>query len=68
VRAFVDYLLGPEAQTYFAEETFEYPLIEEVSAAPGLPPLADLDVPDIDLNDLDTLERTVEMIKNARLA
>jgi iron(III) transport system substrate-binding protein len=39
-----------------------------VSAAPGLPPLADLDVPDIDLNDLDTLERTVEMIKNARLA
>src|SRR4030095_6785164 len=25
---FVDYLLSPEAQTYFAEKTYEYPLID----------------------------------------
>ena len=30
--ALVDYLLGTEAQTYFADETFEYPV---VAAAPG---------------------------------
>lgn len=67
-RAFVDYVLGTEAQRYFAEQTSEYPMIQGVPTAPGLPPLAELDAPDIDLNDLDTLERTVTMIKNAGLA
>ena len=37
---FVDYLLGTEAQTYFAEETYEYPLVAGVATAPGLPALA----------------------------
>lgn len=67
-RAFVDYLLGSEAQTYFAAETFEYPLISGVPTAPGLPALAGLPAPNIDLNDLDGLEETVAMIKEAGLA
>jgi iron(III) transport system substrate-binding protein len=67
-RALVDYLLGAEAQTYFATQTFEYPLAAGVSAAPGLPQLATLDAPKIDLNDLDTLDATVTMIKEAGLA
>ena len=67
-RALVDYLLGTEAQTYFATQTFEYPLAAGVPAAPGLPQLATLDAPKIDLNDLDTLDVTVAMIKEAGLA
>lgn len=67
VRAFVDYLLGREAQTYFAEETYEYPLAAGVDSAPGLPKLSSLNAPDIDLGDLADLETTVEMIKESGL-
>jgi len=68
VRALVDYLLGTEGQTYFADETFEYPLVAGVATAPGLPALDSLAAPEIDLNDLDTLDATVTMIKEAGLA
>jgi iron(III) transport system substrate-binding protein len=67
-RAFVDYLLGTEGQTYFASQTYEYPLVAGVPTAPGLPALDSLPAPKIDLNDLDTLEATVAMIKESGLA
>ncbi|MEE1764781.1 iron ABC transporter substrate-binding protein [Streptomyces sp. SP18BB07] len=67
VREFVDYLLGTQAQTYFAEQTYEYPLIDGVDAAPGLPSLSSLNTPDIDLNDLDDLATTIRMIKESGL-
>lgn len=66
-RRFVEFLLGRQAQTYFAEETKEYPLIEGVEAVAGLPPLDTLQAPDIDLSDLDTLEETLQMIEEAGL-
>jgi iron(III) transport system substrate-binding protein len=67
VRAFLDYLLGTEGQTYFAEKTFEYPLIAGVALPPGLPALADLPAPKIDLNDLDSLQTTITMMKESGL-
>jgi iron(III) transport system substrate-binding protein len=67
-KALVDFLLGTEGQTYFAEETFEYPLVSGVPTAAGLPALDSLAAPKIDLNDLDTLDATVAMIKEAGLA
>lgn len=67
-RALVDYLLGTEAQTHFATQTFEYPLVTGVPPAPGMPELTALEAPKIDLNDLDTLDATVAMIKEAGLA
>ncbi|MEV6813490.1 iron ABC transporter substrate-binding protein [Micromonospora sp. NPDC051296] len=67
VQKFVDFMLGTEAQTYFAEQTFEYPVVAGVHGPAYVPPLADLAVPDIDLNDLDTLDATVAMIKNSGL-
>ncbi|BCB76165.1 iron ABC transporter substrate-binding protein [Phytohabitans flavus] len=67
-KALIDFLLGGEGQTYFAEETFEYPLIAGVPTAPGLPALDSLAAPQIDLNDLDTLDATVSMITEAGLA
>lgn len=67
-RAFVDYLLSDEGQRYFTEETSEYPLTGAVAVPVGLPALDRLEVPDLDLNDLDTLEATVSMITEAGLA
>lgn len=66
-KAFVDYLLSPDAQRYFAEQTSEYPVIDGVSGPSFVPPLAELQVPDIDLNDLDQLEATIAMIKESGL-
>jgi iron(III) transport system substrate-binding protein len=68
-RALVDFLLGSTAQTYFADQTFEYPLVGgRAATAQGLPQLSTLEAPDIDLNDLDTLQATVQMIKEVGLA
>ncbi len=64
---FAEYLLGENAQTYFAQETKEYPLVEGIPIADDLPPLDSLQTPDIDLSDLDTLEETLQMIEEAGL-
>jgi iron(III) transport system substrate-binding protein len=63
----VSFLLSPESQQYFAEETKEYPVIAGVATAPGLPPLETLNSPQIDLSDLDSLEQTLLMIEEAGL-
>lgn len=67
-QALVDHLLSPAGQTYFAAKTFEYPLVAGVAGPTGVPALADLKGPDVDLNDLDALQRSIELIKDAGLA
>ena len=62
-RTFVEYLLSADAQTYFAEETKEYPLIEGVEADPALPALEEIGTPAIDLSDLSDLEGTLELLQ-----
>jgi iron(III) transport system substrate-binding protein len=66
-RRLVDYLLSTESQRYFAEQTKEYPLIKGVRPTQGLPALAELQGPQIDLSDLDTLEQTLTMIEEVGL-
>ncbi|MCE2472475.1 MAG: iron ABC transporter substrate-binding protein [Anaerolineae bacterium] len=61
----VDYLLNDTAQAYFAETTYEYPLVETVEPAVDLPALADIEAPDIDLSDLADLQGTLEMIEDS---
>ena len=64
----VEFLLSDDAQTYFAEDTFEYPLVEGVPLGdPELPTLEELDPPDIDLSDLDTIAETQELLAEAGL-
>ena len=67
-QALVDHLLSTAGQEYFASKTFEYPLVDGVATAPGLPALEDLESPDVDLNDLDSLAASIAMIKEAGLA
>ncbi|MBB2913929.1 iron(III) transport system substrate-binding protein [Streptosporangium becharense] len=66
-RKATDYLLGPDAQKYFAETTKEYPLIAGVATAPGLPPLDSLKGPEVDLSKLDSLEQTITLLQDVGL-
>lgn len=61
----VDYLLQASAQTYFAQETGEYPLIDGVASRDGIPTLAELNVPDVDLSNLDDLRGTLDLMRDA---
>ena len=60
----IEFLLGEDAQTFFTDETFEYPLVEGIDAAEVLP-----DPPparDVDINELSGgLERTQELIEES---
>lgn len=61
-RLFVDFLLGEEAQRYFADETFEVPVAAGVEPAAGVPTLDELTLPDLDLNQLDDLAGTLALL------
>lgn len=59
---FVAYLLSRSAQTYFAEQTYEYPLLIGMEADPRLKPLAEIETPVLDLSDLDDLQGTLDLL------
>lgn len=63
----IEYLLSEEGQTYFATETYEYPLIEGVDDPADIPALEELEGPDLDLTDLDSLEETQALLTEAGL-
>ncbi len=66
--SFIEFLLDVPAQEYFATETFEFPLIDEVDPAEGLPDLDDINAPDIDLSRLaDTLDDATRLVTEAGL-
>jgi len=66
-RALLDYLLA-DGQTYFAEETDEYPLVEGYDAPPELPPIDDIHGPDLSLGELGAqLESTLELLNEVGL-
>ena len=60
---FLEMLLSTDAQQYFANETFEYPMVEDVKIDPLLVPLSEIQVPDIDLSQLEDLERTIKLLR-----
>jgi iron(III) transport system substrate-binding protein len=66
----VEFLLGEEAQRYFSDETFEYPLATDVEPADVLPDVDLTAASDIELDFDDfggDLETTREMIRDAGL-
>jgi iron(III) transport system substrate-binding protein len=66
--AFIDYLLTDDAQQFYSDETFEYPLTEGVEPSADLPPLESLETPDVDLNDLGSgLRDTARLIEASGL-
>jgi iron(III) transport system substrate-binding protein len=64
----LEYLTSEEGQTYFATETFEYPVVEGIEPREELPPLADIESPGIDLSDLgETLEPALRLLAEVGL-
>lgn len=65
----VEFLLSPQAQQYFADNTAEYPVRQGItSTVHQLPPLQSLQAPDIDLSDLASLQQTQAMLQETGLA
>lgn len=60
---FVEFLLSPTGAEFFADETFEYPLVPGPTADERLPALDTLDQPDLDLSQLADLEGTLELLR-----
>ena len=64
----LEFLLSEQAQRYFAEETFEYPLARGVDPAESVPPLDSINTTTIDLDGLGGgLARTAELIQDSGL-
>ena len=64
---FVAFMLGEQAQRYYADETKEYPVAAGVQPPAGLPALASIDGPDIDLSELAALKETLDLLADVGL-
>lgn len=59
------YLTGNIAQSYFADNTYEYPMIDGIAINERLRPLAEIEAPEIDLSNLSDLQGTIDMIEES---
>ncbi len=59
----LEFLLTPESQSYFAEQTNEYPLVQGSPAPRDQISIAEINPPNIDLSDLDDLEGTLTLLR-----
>lgn len=59
---FVDFLLSTGSQTYFAQETYEIPLVQGIDPVEGVPTLDQVDLEVVDLNRLDDLAGTLALL------
>ncbi|MDY7081837.1 MAG: extracellular solute-binding protein, partial [Halobacteria archaeon] len=60
---FVRHLLSAEAQEYFATTTFAYPLIPGVKPVGDLPPIDELNPPEIDFTKLSNIQPTLRLMR-----
>jgi iron(III) transport system substrate-binding protein len=62
---FIDFLLSDRSQQYFADETFEYPVVEGIAVNGLLVPMDQIVRPDITLAELTDLAGTTELLREA---
>lgn len=67
--SFVRFLLSAEAQRYFTDALFEYPVLADIEPHPALESYNRLFAvnPDIDLDELNDLEGTLQLLREANL-
>lgn len=61
---FIQYLLSEAGQQYFVEQTFEYPLSSGQPTYPGVKPLSEIQVPTLDLGNLEDLDGTLKLLRD----
>ncbi|MCK9495883.1 MAG: iron ABC transporter substrate-binding protein [Dehalococcoidia bacterium] len=61
--ALLNFLLSEDGQRYFADATYEYPVVEGIEPSGDVVPLADIQAPDVDINDLEDLEGTLNLLR-----
>ena len=61
---FLEFMLSPVAQQYFAGQTYEYPLVEGVKVSRLLTPLSEINRPNISMNDLTDLKGTQDLLRD----
>lgn len=59
------YLLSHDAQQYFADSTYEYPVIDDIVTNERLTPLDAIESPEIDLSNLSDLQGTIDIIEES---
>ena len=66
---FVEFLLSIKAQQYFTSDVFEYPVIDGIIPNANLLPLSELLelAPTFDLNQMDDLEGTVNLLRHVEI-
>ncbi|MBI2851616.1 MAG: iron ABC transporter substrate-binding protein [Chloroflexi bacterium] len=60
---FMEFMLSPVAQQYFASQTFEYPVIAGVKTHRLLKPLAEVKSPDVDMPQMADVKGTVNLLR-----
>jgi iron(III) transport system substrate-binding protein len=62
---FIEFLLSPRGQEFFANSVFEYPVNEKVTPNPVLLPLSELleIMPQVNIDRLDTLDDTLRLLR-----
>jgi iron(III) transport system substrate-binding protein len=60
---FLEFILSPVAQQYFASQTYEYPLVEGVVTSSLLAPLSELNLPAISMDALSDLEGSTALLQ-----
>lgn len=63
----LEFLLSEDGQQYFAQEVWEYPLVEGVSQHGDLPKLSKIEAPDVDLSDLADLQGSLDLLRSVGL-
>lgn len=67
VNQFIDFLLNKKSQTHFAQTIGEYPATDEVKAMKEIPTLKELNPPSIDLSDLASIDKTLDLLSEVGL-
>ena len=60
---FLEFMLSPVAQQYFAGQTFEYPVVEGVQTNRLLKPVSEINSPQIDMADMADLKGTLSLLR-----
>ena len=61
------WMLSDEIQQWFVDNTYEYPLVPGIAAPAGVPPIDQVQGPDVPLAELEDLPGTLQMLQDVGL-